>query len=185
MNKVLIGLISGLFMLVVTGNGNTAQVTILNNYAITSNTADIVHIGDDYVSYFIVPYVQGSSFSFDFTVPTEMTSGTVELSIDHFHSNLDLGYFDHVVINGHDLGYLSDSYDDWVEDIFQFSGSILGPVSNTLKVSAGTVGLNYDDLVFTNLKLTSAVPIPGAIWLFGTALIGLVGYGKRKSKVPV
>ncbi|MCP3669562.1 MAG: hypothetical protein GY814_03870 [Gammaproteobacteria bacterium] len=32
---------------------------------------------------------------------------------------------------------------------------------------------------------TSAVPVPAAIWLFGTALIGLVGYGKRKSKVPV
>ncbi len=31
----------------------------------------------------------------------------------------------------------------------------------------------------------SAVPVPAAIWLFGTALIGLVGYGKRKSKVPV
>ncbi|MCP4471033.1 MAG: hypothetical protein GY815_10160 [Gammaproteobacteria bacterium] len=32
---------------------------------------------------------------------------------------------------------------------------------------------------------TSTVPVPAAIWLFGTALIGLVGYGKRKSKVPV
>ncbi len=31
----------------------------------------------------------------------------------------------------------------------------------------------------------SPVPVPAAIWLFGTALIGLVGYGKRKSKVPV
>ncbi|MCP3671855.1 MAG: hypothetical protein GY814_15775, partial [Gammaproteobacteria bacterium] len=27
----------------------------------------------------------------------------------------------------------------------------------------------------------SPVPVPAAIWLFGTALIGLVGYGKRKS----
>ncbi len=32
---------------------------------------------------------------------------------------------------------------------------------------------------------TSTVPVPAAIWLFGTALIGLVGYGKRKWKVPV
>jgi hypothetical protein len=30
-----------------------------------------------------------------------------------------------------------------------------------------------------------AVPVPAAIWLFGTALIGLVGFGKRKSKVAV
>jgi hypothetical protein len=27
----------------------------------------------------------------------------------------------------------------------------------------------------------SAVPVPAAIWLFGTALIGLVGFGKRKA----
>jgi len=31
----------------------------------------------------------------------------------------------------------------------------------------------------------SAVPVPAAIWLFGSALIGLVGLGKRKSKVAV
>jgi hypothetical protein len=27
------------------------------------------------------------------------------------------------------------------------------------------------------------VPIPAAVWLFGTALIGLVGFGKRKSRI--
>jgi hypothetical protein len=31
----------------------------------------------------------------------------------------------------------------------------------------------------------SAVPVPAAVWLFGTALIGLVGFSKRKSKVAV
>jgi hypothetical protein len=29
----------------------------------------------------------------------------------------------------------------------------------------------------------SAVPVPAAIWLFGTALIGLVGFGKRKARI--
>ncbi len=43
---------------------------------------------------------------------------------------------------------------------------------------------NYIDM--TNaLVRKPVVPVPAAIWLFGTALIGLVGYGKRKSKVPV
>ena len=31
--------------------------------------------------------------------------------------------------------------------------------------------------------LVSAVPVPAAVWLFGTALIGLVGFSKRKSKL--
>ena len=31
----------------------------------------------------------------------------------------------------------------------------------------------------------SAVPVPAAVWLFGTALIGMIGFSKRKSKVAV
>ena len=33
------------------------------------------------------------------------------------------------------------------------------------------------------VTLPSAVPIPAAVWLFGTALIGLVGFGKRRKAV--
>jgi hypothetical protein len=29
----------------------------------------------------------------------------------------------------------------------------------------------------------AAVPIPGAVWLFGSALVGLVGYGRRKTAI--
>ena len=29
---------------------------------------------------------------------------------------------------------------------------------------------------------TSAVPIPGAVWLFGSALAGLVGFGRKRQK---
>lgn len=28
-----------------------------------------------------------------------------------------------------------------------------------------------------------AVPVPAAVWLFGTALIGLIGFGKRKARI--
>jgi hypothetical protein len=33
------------------------------------------------------------------------------------------------------------------------------------------------------LKVISAVPVPAAVWLFGTALIGLIGFGKRKARI--
>ena len=32
-------------------------------------------------------------------------------------------------------------------------------------------------------EIVSAVPIPAAVWLFGTALIGLVGFGKRRKTI--
>lgn len=34
-------------------------------------------------------------------------------------------------------------------------------------------------------NVVSAVPVPGAVWLFGSALAGLVGFGRRKSAVAV
>ncbi len=39
------------------------------------------------------------------------------------------------------------------------------------------IGFGGDDLYF------SPIPVPAAAWLFGTALIGLVGFGKRRKAV--
>jgi len=36
---------------------------------------------------------------------------------------------------------------------------------------------------FTIQTTVAAVPVPGAVWLFGSALAGLVGFGRRKSAV--
>jgi hypothetical protein len=35
-------------------------------------------------------------------------------------------------------------------------------------------------VVAVNSRVVPAVPVPAAVWLFGTALIGLVGFGKRR-----
>jgi len=49
--------------------------------------------------------------------------------------------------------------------------------------AANFLGLNTTDVLgdisFTG-STVSAVPVPAAVWLFGTGLIGLVGAGKRK-----
>lgn len=41
---------------------------------------------------------------------------------------------------------------------------------------------NTNDYAFAAASV-SAVPIPGAAWLFGAALLGLTGLGKRKSRI--
>jgi hypothetical protein len=45
------------------------------------------------------------------------------------------------------------------------------------------VAYGGDVRVYGQFAGVSAAPIPAAIWLFGTALIGLVGFSKRKSRV--
>jgi hypothetical protein len=47
-------------------------------------------------------------------------------------------------------------------------------------------GLGAESPTITSFDVSvGAVPVPAAIWLFGTALIGMFGFGKRKSKVAV
>ena len=38
------------------------------------------------------------------------------------------------------------------------------------------------DLTFSTYVEVSAVPVPAAVWLFGTALVGLAGFGRRRKK---
>ncbi len=51
------------------------------------------------------------------------------------------------------------------------------------QVQGQLTGSFYGDQFFMNLEIdsVSAVPVPAAIWLFGTALVGLVGFSRRKS----
>lgn len=45
----------------------------------------------------------------------------------------------------------------------------------------GLFGLNLHALSGTGVPVPSAVPVPGALWLFGSGLLGLVGMVRRKS----
>jgi hypothetical protein len=48
----------------------------------------------------------------------------------------------------------------------------------SLTVELGTDTNNYSH--WTEYGVVSPVPVPAAVWLFGTALIGLVGFSKRR-----
>jgi len=53
--------------------------------------------------------------------------------------------------------------------------SVLGPIDQLiLDPSLDPAGLGYDNFSF------SVVPVPAAVWLFGSGLIGLVGLARRK-----
>ncbi len=42
------------------------------------------------------------------------------------------------------------------------------------------MGINHEEMV-VGVSDASAVPLPAAVWLFGSALMGLVGVSRRKS----
>jgi hypothetical protein len=70
-------------------------------------------------------------------------------------------------------------------DLFSLGLGSLIDGNNTIRLQA--YSFNEIDVDFSRLTMegVSAVPVPAAVWLFGTALIGLVGFGKRKSRIAV
>ncbi|HUV23098.1 MAG TPA: VPLPA-CTERM sorting domain-containing protein [Gammaproteobacteria bacterium] len=59
-----------------------------------------------------------------------------------------------------------------------------GQTSISYNSGGGTAIANGSILVRTyDFTIPSPVPVPAAIWLFGTGLLGLVGFGKRRKSV--
>ena len=60
---------------------------------------------------------------------------------------------------------------------------VAGGVTLQLKTSCGPVEGCGVDAYFDRISITtdvSAVPVPAAVWLFGSGLLGLVGVARRK-----
>jgi len=57
-----------------------------------------------------------------------------------------------------------------------FEGSLLNYSVGALR--DGPIGSEFSDIIIQGYF--QVVPVPAAVWLFGTALIGLVGFSKRK-----
>ncbi len=55
-----------------------------------------------------------------------------------------------------------------------------GTGNDIATASLGISGDLSDENLGTILYEFSVVPVPAAVWLFGTALIGLIGFGKRR-----
>ena len=155
-------------------------LTLLNDYELTHDIADVVHLGDQYISSFYRPAHQGTVKTFDFDLTNSPAAGSFDLYISHFQSNPELGYENHVYLNGHDLGFLGTSEEHWLGDYFSGDNAWLLPTGNVLTITAGALGGNYDDFEFTNLNMTyAAVPLPAAFWLLGSGLVGLLGFRRK------
>ncbi|MEQ1620827.1 MAG: hypothetical protein ABL919_05430 [Methylococcales bacterium] len=73
---------------------------------------------------------------------------------------------------------------------------LTGLTTNTLSFNAtagqlytiilgGNNGQNWNEK-FDGYKLNiSTVPVPGAVWLFGSAMLGILGFGRKKNKIIV
>ncbi len=103
-------------------------------------------------------------------------------SIDPGQSIRDAGFLI-PFLNAGDYFFTVQQYDNFAAGNY-LSDGFWNDAATPILVGTGTYWrVNLDGV--DSATQPSAVPVPAAVWLFGTALVGLVGFGKRKSKVAV
>lgn len=132
--------------------------------------------GLDGDSYFSVPGSAGITFTFDEvilgTLPTHVgivwTDGGGLTSFEAFDSNgISLGTIGPVSIATSGNSGQTD------EDSF-FGATNTGGISSIF-ISNSSGGIEID-----HLQYGAVIPVPAAIWLFGSGLLGLIGIARRK-----
>lgn len=188
MKKKIVILISAAMILGLSNFIYASTYTFLDNFNVTSDVSDIVHLGDQTLDDFYQKNHQGTLWEFNFNLPIMPVEGeNFSIYIDHYQSSLVMGYFDKLYINDTCLGDLSDSdeADHWYTDLFTANNSILKINNNNLEIKSYYLSSasNWDDFEFTNLYLNyTPTPIPSALWLLGSGLIGIVGIRRKFRK---
>ena len=145
--------------------------------------------------------VSANAFNIDATAFTIITDGApIDISDEIFTLTSTSGSYDASADGGDGLGTFAGT--------FSVGGGLLSGTFSDLEVFGFGDGINFDfdailafdsgslkggfttgvlDGIIGGSKLTvklatiSAVPVPAAVWLFGSGLLGLVGIARRKS----
>jgi hypothetical protein len=81
-----------------------------------------------------------------------------------------------------DLGFISGGIlDDNIVDALLIEATV-SPLQQFLFSGSSPQVLTFDSTLRfqVNSVVTSAVPVPATVWLFGTGILGLIGFSKRR-----
>lgn len=123
----------------------------------------------------------------DLETNDSFAAGTYKITFDiagngrHVHENTVEVYFgglliDTISITGKELDWPNGEYNIFQSMEYTATLSSLG----TLRFLSIGGNNNNSGLMLDNVSV-SAVPVPAAVWLFGSGLLGLVGYSRRKA----
>jgi hypothetical protein len=142
-------------------NANTAssdiRIQLLDDYELTDQKKDVIHLGDAEFGDFISP-LYGNSYTFYFDLnenPSAVRRAIIHL--DHYH--VDGRYECRVFLNGFDLGLLTGLGGKvkyyWLSQAIDVDKQLLYLKNNKLTITSGPNPdfdpNNYDDFEFTNL----------------------------------
>ena len=115
----------------------------------------------------------------DFVLGLWRSENSIEMSVNGTSLTLDFG------IDPNEPSILPDP-DGLAVSVLNilnfFEDDFVSGQSESITGSADFIRIHDDNSAF-GIEPVSAVPVPAAFWLFGTALIGLIGFGKRKARI--
>lgn len=121
--------------------------------------------------------VTGGTLSGDFGSNT-LASGTAQVTL----------FADGIQIANCDVNCEANTQSSDVAWSYTFTAADLFTLSSNTQWLAGQVVITAQQndasqvvLDPTSVALTAAVPVPGAVWLFGSVLMGWLGFNRRKS----
>jgi len=128
--------------------------------------------------------VTGNAYTFDFTIPYNSSNFSVSnLVAGPAVSGMTLGLLNSTTSNIF-VSYYNAPVNNGVLASFDVTGLTAGVYA--LSLSPASVGdSGGDDLAFSKVNGTltvNAVPLPAAVWLLGSGLVGLVVMRRRQKK---
>ena len=139
-------------------------------------TSQLIGSDNAFSIFFDTPTVRTLTFFNDGRIrvnnPATPLTGTIGSFTD--------GVSQHVGMN-FDIG--NNQWDIFVDDTLLYRAALSAASLRSIRFSHGlinsTTGIDPSSTTYIDNVLISAVPVPAAVWLFATALLGLVGFGKR------
>lgn len=148
------------------GGGGPFDTTSGANFLGTDNS-DLLIDDDDYGLSFAASNAIGFSVITAEMPGFSLFEDDIQLSAAGTTALLDVNSVQQTLSDGSLVFFLGI-----IDDSASFTSANL-----TTPNSSGSFFYNIDDIV-----TTSVVPIPGALWLFGSGLMGLIGFSKRSKK---
>jgi len=176
------------FSAIAAGEGGVDQGDQYLNIYSDYNNADhgnaaVTHVSSVFKEQTMVGDESGTwTFSFDAKAPFEGGIDTSQVSARAFIKTIDPNN-NYALTNEIFIDMTDVSNTDWAS--FSMDFTILDGAALTgqlLQFGFETTGGNYADsgIYYDNINFTSEVPVPAAAWLFGSAILGLAGIGRKR-----
>jgi hypothetical protein len=157
-------------------NTGIANASLAGGIGITGNYTYDGDLSDDTV--LTLNSAIGTSGTFDFANVTFGLSGTINNGSFSFAPFSPAGEANVLVIGGWQLDLTSLVIIDQTPSLLTLEGT--GILSGNAGTTAATWSFSSQSALSYSMSI-AAVPVPAAVWLFGSGLIGLVGVARRKA----